>query len=178
MKNKKAKIILVIIILVIIQLTLLYLYFKDDIKISKNTTTTASLENVEVSYERYELSNEIGSYIAKVALSDKGITVDGNGVTVKDNIIIITKAGTYYITGTISDASIQINCKEDGNVQLVLDNVNISVFIVSILASLYLSLTKYTAVPAIIAITMTIHKIVSTNVSYKVIITFFIMNIV
>lgn len=123
MKNKKAKIILVIIILVIIQLTLLYLYFKDDIKISKNTTTSASLENVEVSYE---LSNEIGSYIAKVALSDDGITVDGNGATVKDNIVTITKAGTYYVTGTISDASIQINCQENGNVQLVLDNVNIT----------------------------------------------------
>ena len=126
MKNKKAKIILVIIILVIIQSTLLYLYFKDDIKISNNTTTTVSLENVEVSYESNELSNEIGNYIAKVNLSDDGITVDGNGVTVKDNIITITKAGTYYITGTISDASIQINCQENGNVQLVLDNVNIT----------------------------------------------------
>lgn len=128
MNNKNTKILLVIVILVLILGILMYLYFKDDIKITtiNNDTSEANIENIEVSYDQDEISNTKGDYIAKITLSDENILVDGNGVAVKNNTVTISKAGTYYITGTLSDGNIVINCKEDGDVQLVLDNVNIT----------------------------------------------------
>lgn len=43
-----------------------------------------------------------------------------------DNTITINAGGTYYITGSISDASIVIDASKDEDVQLVLDNCSIT----------------------------------------------------
>lgn len=49
-----------------------------------------------------------------------------NGVTSNGNEITINSAGSYYITGEVSDANIVINAGKDDDVQLILDNCSIT----------------------------------------------------
>ena len=49
-----------------------------------------------------------------------------SGVTVKDNLIHITKPGVYYLEGTLYDGSVIIEAGSEDVIQLVLDGVSIS----------------------------------------------------
>ena len=62
---------------------------------------------------------------ATVILSDDGVTVDGSGVTVDGADVTITAAGTYLITGTLSEGSITVAAGEEDKVQLVLSGVSV-----------------------------------------------------
>ena len=126
MKNKDLKLFLIILILVLLVVALLYCFLKNDTKISNKENLQTTIENVETSYKSSETSNEIGEYTAKITLNDDKINATGTGVTINNNIITITKTGTYYVTGTTADASIRVDCSQDGDVQIVLDNANIT----------------------------------------------------
>lgn len=60
-----------------------------------------------------------------VTLSDNGTTASGEGVEVDGSTVTITKAGTYVISGSLTDGQLVVDA--DGEkVQLVLSGVNIS----------------------------------------------------
>ena len=71
-----------------------------------------------------------GSYdeskATRIALSDGGTTVTGNGATVSGNTVTITAAGTYLISGTLSEGQIKVEANEADKVQLVLSGATVT----------------------------------------------------
>ena len=61
-----------------------------------------------------------------IVLSDSGSTVSGSGATVSGSTVTITKAGTYLLSGAISDGQIIVEVSGSEAVKLVLDGVSIS----------------------------------------------------
>ena len=133
MKENKIKV-LIIILLIILLVVLVGAYIKDtnpNTNISSNQTS----EEIEViresngaklEYTDEELSGEVSDYTAKITLSDENIEVEGKGVTKNENTLSITSAGSYYITGSISDGNIVIEAGKEDDVTLVLDNASIT----------------------------------------------------
>ena len=61
-----------------------------------------------------------------VTLSQNGSTVKGSGVTADGSTVTITQAGTYVLSGTLSDGSIVINTEDKATVRIILNGVDIS----------------------------------------------------
>ena len=70
---------------------------------------------------------EIGySDYCTVTLADGASTADADGVTIDGDTITITAAGTYLLTGTLSDGQLIVDAGEDEKVQLVLSDASIT----------------------------------------------------
>jgi hypothetical protein len=61
-----------------------------------------------------------------IALAGTSAVVEGAGAESKDGSVAITAAGTYVLSGKLSDGQIVINNQDDGIVHLVLNGVNIT----------------------------------------------------
>lgn len=61
-----------------------------------------------------------------LALSDSGSTVSGGGVDIDGSTVTITTAGTYVVSGTLSDGRIVVNADDSSKVQIVLDGASVS----------------------------------------------------
>lgn len=61
-----------------------------------------------------------------VKLADGASTVKGGGAKVKGDVVTITKAGTYVLTGRLTDGQVDVNSAGKGKVRLVLDGVDIA----------------------------------------------------
>lgn len=63
--------------------------------------------------------------VVHVALSDSGTTADGDGVSVDGNVVTISAAGTYVLSGELTDGQVVVDA--DGEkVQLVLAGASVS----------------------------------------------------
>lgn len=84
-------------------------------------------DNMVARFTSYDLVAEYDESAA-ILLSFEGdtLSVTGEGVTVENNRIIISKAGTYLLEGTLNDGQIYINAGDDDKVQLVLNGVSLS----------------------------------------------------
>lgn len=92
---------------------------------SGNTTTEAETStDIEVTYTSEETAGTYGDYTASVNLSS--MSASGTGITISGTEIKIIAAGTYYFTGTASDANIVVEADKDADVVLVFDNANIT----------------------------------------------------
>ena len=65
------------------------------------------------------------SEVVDVSLGSE-ITADGDGVLIEGNTVTITEAGTYHISGTLSDGQIAIEAGDEAVVRLILDNADIT----------------------------------------------------
>ncbi len=95
------------------------------------STATTSLDSApvaELSYADLEVDEADLSFDAadavEVVLAD-GASEGPSGVSVDDDIVTITEAGTYRVTGTLSAGSVVVDAP-DGVVNLVLDGVSIT----------------------------------------------------
>lgn len=61
-----------------------------------------------------------------ITLSDSGSTSTSSGVHIQDNVITITKGGTYILEGTLSDGQILVNSADSKTVRLVFNQVDIT----------------------------------------------------
>ncbi len=61
-----------------------------------------------------------------ITLADNGSTAAGAGVTVSGNTVTVTAAGSYVVSGTLSDGQLKVETDKADKVQLVLNNVQIS----------------------------------------------------
>ena len=68
----------------------------------------------------YNESNSVS-----VFLSDGGCTVSGSGAAADENSVVITEAGTYILSGKLSDGSVRISAGKDIKIQLVLNGVSV-----------------------------------------------------
>lgn len=63
--------------------------------------------------------------VTTVVLSDSGITVNGSGCKVKEDRLKIEEAGTYEISGTLSDGYIYVNVDNESEVHIILNGVKV-----------------------------------------------------
>ena len=71
-----------------------------------------------------ESGDKIGA-VTTVVLSDSGITVDGDGCDVREDRLKIEEAGTYEISGTLSDGYIYVNVDNESEVHIILNGVKV-----------------------------------------------------
>lgn len=86
---------------------------------SVNNTSDASTSINGIKLETIE---KIDTYID---LNDN-ISIDGEGVTVDENTVTINSAGTYSVSGTLSDGQLVVNAGDKDDVYIVLNNANIT----------------------------------------------------
>lgn len=83
--------------------------------------------DINVSYKDRQLNTFYDETSAtKIRLLDSGIQVSDSDAVVQGNTVTITKAGTYIISGSVSDGQIIVDSSDEGYVWLVLDNVSIT----------------------------------------------------
>jgi hypothetical protein len=67
-----------------------------------------------------------GEYTGTIALAQDGSTFTGSNIAIADNVVTISAAGTYLVTGTLTNGSILITANDDGDVELDLNGVSIT----------------------------------------------------
>jgi len=66
------------------------------------------------------------SECTKIELTQTSANINGSGATVENNKVTITEAGTYVLSGTLTDGCIDVNVSGKGTVRLILNGVNIT----------------------------------------------------
>ncbi|MCR5004350.1 MAG: carbohydrate-binding domain-containing protein [Clostridiales bacterium] len=97
---------------------------------SEESTTEAVSANTESAQaDEYFTERDLdASYEADthITLSDGASTADGAGVQIDGDTILISKEGTYVLSGTLSNGQIIIDTTETAKIQLVLDNASVT----------------------------------------------------
>lgn len=66
------------------------------------------------------------SECTKIELTQTSANINGSGAAVENNKVTITEAGTYVLSGTLTDGCIDVNASGKGTVRLILNGVNIT----------------------------------------------------
>ena len=67
-----------------------------------------------------------GATATAIALNGDAITVEGDGVTVNGSVATITAAGTYVLSGALSDGQIIVDTDDEATVQIVLNGADLN----------------------------------------------------
>lgn len=131
MKNKKQLFIYVLILFLILFLIVLLSIAFNGTNIlntnnSEETPINTEVQDISINYTTSELSGETSEYNAKIYLSDDNTKIEGSGAQISGTNIKIQKGGTYYFTGSISNACIEVDTSKNDEVGIVLDNANIT----------------------------------------------------
>lgn len=97
------------------------------------TTAEKSVEITQVSaktaksepFSDRDLNPECSSVDTEIVLKGSSVSCDGDGVSVENSVITISREGIYKISGTLDDGQIVVNAP-DAKVQLILDNAVIN----------------------------------------------------
>ncbi len=88
--------------------------------------SSASADGMDFSYSDRDLDASYDeSSATAIALSDEGVSIAGSGASVQDGLTVIESAGTYVVSGSLSDGAIQVAGGEQDKVRLVFDGVDI-----------------------------------------------------
>jgi hypothetical protein len=91
----------------------------------QNSEITSSPISVE--YDRDDLDSSVSSSdMFYIKLEGDSITFEGSGATVNGNIVTITSAGMYSISGTLNDGQIIVDTVDEETVVLVLNGADIT----------------------------------------------------
>ena len=92
----------------------------DDVKANVNPV-------IAVAYDSADQDDSwTGDAVTSLSLSDETIQIDGAGAVSKDGIITITAAGTYLISGSLSNGQIIVNAQDGDLVMLILNGVSLT----------------------------------------------------
>ncbi len=80
----------------------------------------------DVPQKAYEEDFDKSDADAVITLNRSGITVDGSGAAASGTTLTISDKGIYYISGSLQDGTIVIDNKNDENIRLILDGVDIT----------------------------------------------------
>jgi len=96
-----------------------------DVNAQQNSEITSSPISVE--YDRDDLDSSVSSSdTSYIKLEGDSITFEGSGATVNGNIVTITSAGLYSISGTLNDGQIIVDTQDAETVALVLNGADIT----------------------------------------------------
>ena len=85
----------------------------------------ASALNLEYSKRDMDASFDESS-ATKITLSGDSASVSGSGAVAEGSTVTISAAGTYIVSGNLTDGSITVTTSEDDKVQIVLNGVKIA----------------------------------------------------
>ena len=85
-----------------------------------STSISSNLETEDLDSEDPETID------ATIRLTGESATVEGNGVSVAGSVITITQAGTYRVSGTLTDGQLLVNADKESKVRLIFDGVEIT----------------------------------------------------
>lgn len=85
---------------------------------------SAKLADLVAAVKKSEVA-ETAARTATVTLNDAGIVISGNGCVADGNRLKIKEAGTYEISGTLSNGSIFVNTDQESEVHLILNGVTV-----------------------------------------------------
>jgi hypothetical protein len=71
-------------------------------------------------------SETTGTGDAQITLSSNSISVDGQGATADGNKVTISSAGTYNVSGSISDGQIIVDTTDEDKVEITLNDASIT----------------------------------------------------
>lgn len=82
---------------------------------------------VDVKFSNKDVSGEYDNNSAtKISLNGTSVNASGSGVSVNGSVATISVAGTYVISGTLSEGQIVVEATDNDKIQIVLDNADIS----------------------------------------------------
>lgn len=93
---------------------------------AKSNESTTAQNNIEVSEVKESTSTPEVKNESTITLKDNETKVEGSGVSIEGNIITINAAGTYTVSGELSDGQIIVDAGKEDEVEIVLDGVNIT----------------------------------------------------
>lgn len=95
----------------------------------ENTVTAMNISGVITEYD-YKAKDTNADWSAAdstaITLNGDSAVINGGGATAEGSVITISEAGTYVLTGTLSDGQIRIEATSADDVRLVLNGVTIS----------------------------------------------------
>lgn len=77
-------------------------------------------------FTKADLNAKWNSGNTKIKLNGTTATVTGKGATVNGNVVKITQAGTYVVSGTFTNGRIEVEVTKNDNVQIVLNGAKIT----------------------------------------------------
>ncbi|SHO44631.1 carbohydrate-binding domain-containing protein [Anaerocolumna xylanovorans] len=97
---------------------------------TSTNTKTATVSTVKQTTGEYSDNDLDASWdeasAIKMTFDKQNITSSDGSVTIKDNTAAIKKAGTYVLSGTLTDGSVIVDAGDDDNVKLVLNNTDMT----------------------------------------------------
>lgn len=92
-----------------------------------NSSTQTTSANPAGSYSSEDSdSSWDASKATSITLNQSSIEVDGAGASVNGNVVTITNAGTYVLSGTLEDGQVIVDADKNDLVRLVLNGVTLS----------------------------------------------------
>ncbi|WP_207649485.1 carbohydrate-binding domain-containing protein [Anaeromicropila populeti] len=91
-----------------------------------SSSDTAAVSIPEVSFDDEDLEESWEEAAQSIVLNKTEIEFAGTGAVVEGTTIIIQSAGTYVITGELTDGQIIVDCDETENVHLILNGASIT----------------------------------------------------
>lgn len=117
--HKRIDMICIVSVILSVVLTVFLVYQK-----GSNAAAAMSGEVDSTMFTANELDAEWDTALAtKIALSDEGVTVDGNGVYVNDGDVHIAYGGCYVLTGELTNGSVVIDADKSDEVWILFDGV-------------------------------------------------------
>ncbi|OPX42113.1 hypothetical protein CLHUN_40180 [Ruminiclostridium hungatei] len=94
---------------------------------AKSGSTPTPQTDISVKYDSTDVDTGWDSESStKITFSSDTINGQGEGIVISKNIVTITSAGTYIISGTINNGRIIVDTKDDQPVRLVLNGADIT----------------------------------------------------
>lgn len=89
------------------------------------TTADATAENQESHFDADDL-DDIASDVVEIALNGTSATTESDDVTIEGSTVTITAAGTYSLSGTLTDGEVIVDVGDEDDVTVILDGVDIN----------------------------------------------------
>lgn len=89
-------------------------------------STSASAVKISVSFDSVDKDTSVSASAAQIKLNGSSISFSGKGATVNGSKITITQAGTYVVSGTLTDGQIIVNAADNNIVRLILNGADIT----------------------------------------------------
>lgn len=92
-----------------------------------STPTTAVSESTLVGdYSDKDLNTDYTGDYTDITLADSATVITGDGATSSGDEITINGAGTYVLSGTLSDGKLMVNAGDSDDIHIIFDGVDIS----------------------------------------------------
>jgi len=97
------------------------------VSVVSDTSATAASSLLSVKYDSEDLNpNTNAADVSYIKLEGDMISYEGDGAGVDGNVVTITSAGVFSISGTLSDGKIIVDSQYEGTVTLILNGANIT----------------------------------------------------